>query len=179
MLSLWLPILISTIAIFFTSFLSWMVLRLHEKDWTKVNGEDELMAVVRKMNVKEGNYMFPGTDSPKEMSTAAYQQKYNEGPRGILQIFPVANMGKNLGLTFALFLFCNATFAYLASFALRPGAEFVDVFRFIATIALLTFAASIVQHSIWFRVRVTGHLIESIAYSLIAGGIFAALWPSA
>lgn len=87
-------------------------------------------------------------------------------------------MGKNLGLTFVFFFVCNATFAYLASFALPPGSEFILVFRFVATIALLTFAASIVQHAIWFRARVVGHVIESIGYSLIAGAIFAALWPA-
>ncbi len=179
MLALWLPILISTIALFFASFLSWMVFQLHAKDWVKMNGEEAFMTAVRGMNIPEGNYMFPGVDSLKEANTPEHQKKYSDGPRGILQILPMVNMGKNLGLTFTYFLFCNATFAYLGSFALESGAEFIDVFRFVATIALLTFAASIVQHAIWFKVRITGHLIESIAYSLIAGGIFAAFWPSA
>jgi hypothetical protein len=177
MIAFWLPIVVSTIALFFASFLSWMVVRLHEKDWVKMPSEDEFMGSLAKLNIPRGNYMFPGTTSPKEVNEQAFQQKYQTGPRGVLQVYPVVNMGKNLGLTFAYFLVCNATFAYLASFALSAGDDFVTVFRFVATVALLTFLASIVQHAIWFRIRITGHVIESVAYSLIAGAIFAATWP--
>ncbi|MFK8112210.1 MAG: hypothetical protein AB8B91_08395 [Rubripirellula sp.] len=181
MLSLWLPILVSTIALFFASFLSWMVVRLHEKDWLKLDDEDKLIETVREMNVPEGSYMFPGSMTPAEMNSAAYQEKYKSGPRGIISVLPEANMGLNLGMTVVYFLVCNATFAYLANFALaeRGAVEFITVFRFVATIALLTFCASMVQHAIWFRNRIVGHVIESIAYALIAGAIFAFLWPAA
>ncbi len=179
MLSLWLPILLSTIVLFFTSFLSWMVFRLHEKDWVKIDDEDRLIDTVRELNIPAGGYMFPGCNSSKEMNSPEYQEKYKAGPRGIIQVLPAANMGKNLALTMLFFLFCNATFAYLAEFALKPGTDFITVLRFVATIALLTFCASILQHAIWFKSRVVGHVIESIAYALIAGVIFAALWPAA
>lgn len=177
MLTLWLPILVSTIALFFASFLSWMVVKLHEKDWLKLNDEDKLIEVVREMGVAEGSYMFPGCESSQEMQSEEYQAKYKAGPRGIIQVLPAANMGLNLGLTLVYFLVCNATFAYLASFALEGGVEKLTIFRFVATVALLTFCASIIQHAIWFRNRIVGHVIESIAYALIAGAIFAGLWP--
>ncbi len=100
---------------------------------------------------------------------------------GIMTLLPEPNMGKNLGLTMLYFFVCCSTFAYLADFALKPGsdpgADFITVFRFVSTVALFTFAAAVVQHAIWFKMRVVGHVIESIAYSLIAGAIFAALWP--
>lgn len=178
MLTLWLPILVSSVALFFASFLSWMVVKLHEKDWRKLEGEDRLMDTVRELNIPDGNYMFPHATG-KEMNSPEFQEKYKAGPRGIMTILPEPNMGKNLGLTFLFFLFCNFTFAYLASFALEPGSEFVLVFRFVATIALLTFCAAILLHAIWFRARVVGHIIESIAFALIAGAIFAAMWPAA
>ncbi len=84
MLTLWLPILLSTIALFFTSFLSWMVFRLHEKDWVKIDDEDRLIDTVREMNIPEGSYMFPGCNSGKEMNSPEYQEKYKAGPRGII-----------------------------------------------------------------------------------------------
>ena len=179
MITLWLPILVSTIALFFASFLSWMVLRLHEKDWRKVEGEDGLIATIRELNVPTGNYMFPGVNTMKEMNDSAYQAKYKSGPRGIMTVLPEANMGKNLALTVVYFFVCCCTFGYLASFALDKGQDSLTVFRFVATVALLTFCASIIQHAIWFKNRVVGHVIESFAYSLIAGAIFAALWPVA
>jgi len=46
MLTLWLPILVSTIALFFVSFLSWMVLQLHAKDWVKIDDEDKLIDTI-------------------------------------------------------------------------------------------------------------------------------------
>ncbi len=180
MLTLWLPILLSTAAIFFCSFLSWMVFHLHQKDWQKLEHEDALMETIREIDPADGNYMFPGTDHPKEMQDEAYLAKYKAGPRGIMTLLPEANMGRNLGLTILYFFVCCCTFAYLADFALQPGtgrADFITVFRFVATVALFTFSAAVVQHAIWFRMRVIGHIIESIAYSLIAGAIFAALWP--
>ena len=178
MLDLWLPILLSTVALFFASFLSWMVLGLHEKDWGKIDGEDRLIDTVREMSISEGGYMFPGAESNKEMNSPEYQAKYKAGPRGIIHVLPEANMGKNLAMTMFFFLVCNATFAYLAEFALERGTDFITVLRFVATIALLTFCASMLQHAIWFKNRVVGHVIESIAYALIAGTIFASLWPS-
>ena len=41
----------------------------------------------------------------------------------------------------------------------------------------MTFLSAMVQHSIWFHNRVTGHVIESVLYSIIIGAIFGSLWP--
>lgn len=178
MLDLWIPILASTGALFFASFLTWMVLRLHEKDWRKMPNEDHVIDAIRSAELPEGNYMFPGVDSMKEMNEPEHVAKYNAGPRGILTVLPAMNFGMNLGMTMLYFLVCNATFGYLAHFAIGgQETDFITVFRFVATIGLLTFCASIVQHAIWFRNRIVGHLIEAVAYSLIAGAIFAASWP--
>lgn len=178
MLALWLPIVVSTVALFFCSFLSWMIVRLHENDWLKIDNEDRLIETVRDMNIPEGNYMFPGSMSPAEMNSPEYREKYKSGPRGTITVLPETNMAKNLVMTVVYFLFCNATFAYLASFALDNGTDSLTIFRFVATVALLTFSASYLQHAIWFRSRVVGHVIEAIAFSLIAGAIFTLLWPT-
>ena len=179
MIALWLPIVVSTVALFFASFLSWMVLKLHANDWKDLEGEDRLIETIREMNVPQGCYMFPGCDGGKNMSDPTYQEKYKNGPNGIITVLPQANMGMNLMMTLLYFFVCCCTFAYLASFALDDGENSLTVFRFVATVALLTFSASILQHAIWFRNRVVGHVIESIGYALIAGGIFAAFWPAA
>ena len=112
-LSLWLPIILSGVALFFASFLSWMVVKLHEKDWRKMEHEDKVMDAVREAGVPEGNYMFPGANTMSEMNEPEYVAKYNAGPRGIVTVLPPANMGKNLALTMLFFFVCNATFAYL------------------------------------------------------------------
>lgn len=178
MLDLWLPVLVSTIALFFASFLSWMVLKLHEKDWRKLPNEDPVIDAIRSAGVPDGNYMFPGVNEMKEMNDPEYVAKYNAGPRGVMTVLAPQSMKRNLGLTVLYFFVCNVVFAYLANFAIgESDPDRITVLRFVATIGLLTFAASIVQHAIWFGNRIVGHLIESLTYSLIAGAIFAFLWP--
>ena len=172
-------VVLSAIALFFASFLSWMVLRLHKNDWVKLNNEDEFLAVAEKCDIPVGSYMFPGASSPAEMQTEAYKKKYDAGPRGVLTILPKVNMGQNLGLTFVYFLAVSVGLAYLASIAFHPGESRISVFRFVFIAGFMTFLASMVQHAIWFRPRIVGHVIESVAYAAITAAIFAALWPAA
>ncbi len=178
-LELWLPILLSGVAIFFASFLSWMVLQLHEQDWQRLKREDEFLAGVRGINPPNGSFMFPRCEHPKDMQSEEFQKKWKDGPRGIVTFFPETNMGTNLALTMLLFIAVNFTLAYLGTIAFRRGEEFITIFRFFATASLLVYLTGILQHAIWFKARVVGHIIESIAYALIAGAIFAALWPAA
>lgn len=172
-----LPIILTTVALFFASFLSWMVLPLHFRDWVKMEREDEFIGTVREQGLAPGNYMFPGWDTPAEMKSEEYTKKWETGPAGVMTVFPQVSMGKNLGLTFLYFLATSFCLAYLASFAVDRGAEFMDVFRFVTTAGLMTFLAAIVQHAIWFHNRIIGHVIESLAYAVITGAIFAAMWP--
>jgi len=174
--SLALPIALCAVALFFASFLSWMVVQLHKNDWKKLANEDEVMATLA--NTPVGSFMFPCSQSMAEMKTPEFQKKYEQGPRGVLTILPKTNMGLNLGLTFLYFLVVSFLLGYLATLALKPGAEFMPVFRFVATAGFMTFLAAMVQQAIWFRPRIVGHVIESIAYAAIIGGIFGAMWPA-
>lgn len=175
--SLWLPIVLAAVALFFASFLSWMVLQLHKTDWVKLEREEEFLQAGRNMGLKPGNYMFPGCQSQAEMGTPEFKAKMEAGPRGVLTVFGNVSMGQNLGLTFVYFLVISLCVAYLATLGLPRGAEFRPVFRFVSTAGLLAFLPAIVQHSIWFKCRITGHIIESIAYAAILGAIFGGLWP--
>ena len=57
---LWLPILLSSVAIFFGSFLSWMVLQLHKQDWQRLPQQEELLAVLRGITfLSEPRPLFP------------------------------------------------------------------------------------------------------------------------
>jgi len=178
--SLLAPIALAAVALFFASFLSWMVLPLHFADWKKLEGtkEDGLIGALKELGVAPGNYMFPGWSTPEEMKSEEYQQKYQAGPSGIITIFASAGMGKKLVLTFAYFLVVAFCIAYLATLALPAGAEFMPVFRFVSTASLLAFLTAIVQHAIWFNNRIVGHVVESIVYACIVGAIFAAMWPA-
>lgn len=173
------PIFISAAALFFASFLSWMVLQLHKHDWVKLAQEDKFMEAVRGCDISSGSYMFPGCNSMEEMKSEQYAQKEKAGPRGVMTVFGPISMGRNLGLTFVYFLVASFCLAYLTTLAIPPGADFMKVFRFVATAGFMVFFAAMAQHAIWFHCRIVGHLIESIAYAAIIGAIFAAMWPAA
>jgi hypothetical protein len=178
--SLLLPIVVSAVVLFFASFLSWMIVQLHKDDWRKIDREDDFLAAVKPFGLADGSYMFPRCSNPEEMKSEAFQAKYKAGPRGVMTILPPANMGVNLALTMAYFLVVSLGIGYLASIAFpTPGAAFANVFRFTFTAGLFIFLAAVVQHSIWFRNRIVGHVIESIAYAAIVGVIFASMWPAA
>lgn len=178
--SLWLPILLSSGAIFFASFLSWMILQFHAKDWIKADAEEDVMNFVREKSIPAGNYMFPCHTSPEEMKSAEFQKKYQEGPTGTLSVFPPWEpMGKKLGFTFLFYLAATFCIAYLSTLALGSGSDFMAVFRFVSTAAFLTHFAAVIPGCIWYRHRITGHFIDALVYAVLTGAIFGGLWPSA
>lgn len=173
-----LPIILSGFALFFASFLSWMVLQLHKQDWVKLANEEKLMETVREGDVSPGSYMFPACGSSEEMKSEEFARKMAAGPRGIMTVFGPFSMGRNLSLTFIYFLVASFCLAYLTTLAIKPGADSMTVFRFVSTAGFLTFFSAIVPHAVWFKCRIVGHLIESIAFAAIIGAIFAAMWPT-
>lgn len=177
-LSLWLPILLCGVALFFASFASWMVVRLHATDWRKLDKEDEFLEFARKLELKQGSYMFPCCENPADMNGKEFQAKMKQGPNGIITVFGEMNMGKNLIQTFIFFTVVSLCLGYLTGLSCEAG-ETYKAFRVASTAALLAYLTAMIQHSIWFKNRIVGHVIESIAYALITGGIFALLWPAA
>ena len=60
--SILLPALISAVALFIGSFLMWMVLPFHRKDWAKLKKEDEFLDAVKAISIEPGSYMFPACE---------------------------------------------------------------------------------------------------------------------
>jgi hypothetical protein len=178
-ISLILPIVLSAIVLFFLSFLSWMVVQLHQKDWLKMKNEDQFLEAARGCGLEPGSYMFPGCNAPAEAQTEEHRKKWEAGPRGVMTLMGMHSMESNLGQTFVYFFVASFCLAYLTTLALKPGADFMTVFRFVSTASFMTFFAAIVPHAIWFKCRITGHLIESIVYAAAVGAIFGAMWPGA
>lgn len=175
--SLILPVVLAAIALFFASFLSWMIVKLHRRDWVKIDKEDEFMEAARGLDIKEGSYMFPHCDDPEKMKSEEFQKKQSEGPIGVITIFSKPNMKRNLGLTFLYFLVISFCLAYLTSLTHERGAEFFEIFHFVSVAGVMTYLSAIICHAIWFQGRILGHIVESVVYAAITGAIFGALWP--
>ncbi len=179
---LWLPILLSAIALHFSSFLAWVVLPHHFSDKKKLAQEDKVMDLVRELNIPPGNYMFPYSENKKQQGSKTYQEKYNAGPTGCLDVYSKVNMGANLAWTLVYFLVTATVIGYITHVACAPGAEgtdFMKVFRFAGTVGILTYASSGILNRIWFKARITTDFIDGVVFGLILGLIFAALYPYA
>lgn len=181
--SLWLPILLAAIVVFIASSLSHMVLKLHQKDYQKLPGETEVLAVMRQSGVGPGNYMFPHCGDPKEMGSAEMQETFRQGPVGFANIMPSGPpaIGRGLGLWFGYSVLVGVFVAYIAGRTLAAGTDYLAVFRIAGATAFLPYGVANLVDSIWRAQRWSTtfrHLLDGLAYALLTAGVFGWLWPA-
>jgi hypothetical protein len=178
---LWLPILLSAIAVWFWSFLSWAILAVHKGDWKVLPNEDAFSAAVRPLDIPPGVYAFPYCETHKQRNDPVFLEKWKAGPVGILHRWnPNPSMGANLALTFALYLVVSCLVAY-AGYSALPHASHAKVFQVVGTIGLLTYCFAFLPNMIWFqgekRAMVTA-VLDGVIQGLATGAIFALMWPA-
>ena len=78
--TLWVPIVVSAIAVFVASSLVHMVLPWHKTDYGKLPNEDAVQAALRPFALPPGDYMVPRPAGPDDMKSAAFQEKVKAGP---------------------------------------------------------------------------------------------------
>lgn len=181
-LSLWLPILISTIVVFIASSIIHMVFKYHNSDYKKFADEDKIIDDLRKYNIPPGDYMFPCTYDSKERSSKEFQDKFNKGPAGVVTILPAGsgNMGSSLAQWFLFCMIVGIFAAYISGRALGPGAYYLSVFRFVGATAFCGYSLAILQQSIWFKRKWSATLksmFDGLIYALLTAGVFGWLWP--
>lgn len=179
--ALWLPILLSAVFVFIASSVIHMALPIHKGDYRKLPAEDQVLDSMREV-VPPGQYMFPGADSMKEMSSPQMVAKFERGPVGIMIVRAKGSMsmGKALGSWFVFCLVIGVCTAYVAGLVLPPGDG--RVFRIAATVATLCHAFSSVNDSIWKGLSwwtTLKFVFDGIVYGLVTGATFAWLWPAA
>src|ERR1700737_2597132 len=96
--SLWLPILLSAVAVFIASSIIHMVLTYHRSDFKKLPAEADVMDTLRKFQIPPGDYLIPSAGSPKARRDPAFQERMKKGPVGFLTVSPgtTPSMGKPL-----------------------------------------------------------------------------------
>lgn len=182
MFDLWMPILVSAVVVFFASFLAHMVLPHHKKDWGKAANEDALLEYVRSSGIKTGQYMFPGCEDWSELKDPDKKKAYMAGPHGTIRIWSgMPNMGRNLALTFLLYIVIGVFVAYLAVISLDAGEGFKQVFRFVGTASVMAYCLGFVGNTIWFGQPLKpflNDLADGIVFGLLTGVVFGWLWPA-
>jgi len=178
---LWLPILLSAVIVFIASSIIHMVLPYHRNNYRPLPDEERLLPVLRAAGLTPGLYHFPFC-THKEMKSPAIQEKFKQGPIGLLTVFPSGPpaMSKFLGLWFGYCLLIGFFVAYLAAHTIAPGAPYLGIFRVVGTAAFLAYGLGIVSNGIWKGLPWSIVLKESfdgLLYSLLTAGTFGWLWP--
>jgi len=71
--TLWLPILLSAVLVFFMSSLVHMVLPWHKGDNPGLPDEERFRDAVRPLNIPPGDYMVPRPAGMKDMGSASFK----------------------------------------------------------------------------------------------------------
>lgn len=179
---LWLPILVSGVLVFFASSILHMVLRAwHGPDCSGFSNEDEVRAAMRKGSTGAGIYIVPYC-KPEQMKSPEAQQKFKEGPVAFvfMRAAGAMNMAAPLIQWFVFCLLVSLFAAYIGAITLAPGTAEMQVFRVIATAALLGHVFGAIPMGIWWGQpwrSVIKHVVDGIIYALVVGAVFVWLWP--
>lgn len=178
LVGLWLPIVISTIVLFFASFIARTILPHHRAGWHKLDHEPAFMNQLQEMNIPPGSYVFPYAETRQQSSQETFLKTYAKGPRGTINIHTIPNLGLNLFCTFIFFLITVTLIAYIAQQAFAGWSDeseitFLKVFQIVGTISVLTYSSSTILSSISSKRPFLMEVIDGIAYGLIVGVIFA------
>jgi hypothetical protein len=179
--TLWLPILLSAVIVFIASSIMHMVLPYHKGDYRQLPDEDKLLPALRAAGLQRGLYIFPYC-THKEMNSPAAQEKYKQGPVGMLTVFPSGPpaMPKFLGMWFVYCIIISIVVANLAANTVVPGASYRHVFRVAGTAAFLSYGVGILSNGIWKGqpwANVIKEAVDGLVYALLTAGTFGWLWP--
>jgi hypothetical protein len=179
--SLWLPILLSAVFVFVASSLIHMVLGYHANDFVATPDEEEVRAALR--GISPGDYVVPHAASAAAMKDPVWQEKMKEGPSAFITVGPSGDwsMGRSLGLWFVYCLVVSVMAAYIASRALGPAANYLEVFRFVGATAFTGYAMALWQGVIWYRrsgMAALKSTFDGLVFALLTAGTFGWLWPA-
>ncbi len=180
--SLWLPILVSAVLVFIVSAIIHMVLKYHNKDYTRLPNEDAVRAAIRAGNPPPAQYIIPYCADMKDMEKPEMKQKYVEGPVAVVNVLRpgLPNMGKNLTQWFLFIVFISFFIGYIAAHTIPAGAQYLEVFRVVGAVGFLAYGAGVIPAAIWmgkpWKVAVK-EAFDGLVYGLVTAGTFGWLWP--
>ena len=133
--SLWLPVVVSAVAVWLASSIVHMVLKYHKADYKGLGNEVSVAQELR--GTAPGIYPIPYCADPSQMKDPAVRKRYEDGPVGMLTVIPngTPNMGKYLGLWFVFCFLVSLVAGYVARHTLSPASSGLEVMRLTGTLA--------------------------------------------
>lgn len=180
-MQLLLPVVLSAVLIFIASSIIHMLLKWHQNEYSPLPDEDATAEVLRKQNLPPGQYMLPGCRDMKDMGTEAMQQKFKNGPVGLIVIRQpgAPSMGKPLLLWF-LFNLAVAFVAAQVARVLPPGASSHLIAHTTALVTFVAYCGGSFQNAIWMGKlwgSVLKDMLDALIFAAITAACFAYCWP--
>src|SRR3989442_10135665 len=82
--ALWLPILVSAVAVFVFSSIIHMTPLWHKSDYPRFPNEDRVLDALPPIGIPPGDYLMPRPANPAEMRSPEFKEKMKRGPAGLL-----------------------------------------------------------------------------------------------
>jgi hypothetical protein len=182
--SLWLPVIVSAVAVFVVSSLIHMVLKYHKADHKALPREEQVRQALGGADPAPGLYMTPWCADHSQLNEPAVREKFAKGPVAIITVLPkgVPVLPKHLLQWFAFSVLISFLTAYVARHTLQPGADPMLVMRVTSTVAFLGYGFSHLSDSIWKGQpwsNTVRALIDGGVYALVTALAFRFLWPAA
>ncbi len=179
--ALWLPIVLSAVFVFIASSIIHMLLGYHNRDYTRLPNEDVVRAAIRAGNPEPRQYIIPHCEM-KEMRSPEMQQKFVEGPVGVLNLRRPGppGMGPQLGQWFVFNLVTSFFVAYVAAHTIPSGTTYLEVFRVVGAVTFLAYAFGQIPAAIWMGKPwpvASKEVLDGLIYGLVTAGTFGWLWP--
>jgi hypothetical protein len=180
--ALWLPIVVSALAVFVASSLIHMVLPWHKNDYPRLGNERQVLDALRPLGVPPGDYMMPRPESRAELRAPEFLERMKAGPVVIMTVLPNGPMamGSTLVLWLVYLLILATLTALVTALAVRPGGDLHEVIHISAIVSFAGYTMALWQMSIWYRRSWSTTLkatVDGLIYAAITAAIFAWLWP--
>lgn len=179
--SLWLPVVVSAVAVWFVSAILHMVLKYHRADHKRLPDEEAVARALRPVPAP-GVYFTPYVPDPSQMKDPAVCKRYEEGPVAIITVLRsgMPAMGKYLVQWFLFCFLVSYTTAYVARHTLSFGTDGLEVLRITGAVAFVAYGFGSIQDSIWKAIPWANSLrglLDAVIYALVTGLAFRLLWP--
>ena len=141
------------------------------------------MDALRPFNIPPGDYVVPNAGSPEAMKSPEFIEKANRGPVAFMTVMPngIPKMGASMVQWFVYCAAVSLFAAYIAGRAVGPGAEYLQVFRFVGATSFIGYAVALWQNSIWYKrpwSTTAKNTFDGLVYALFTAGTFGWLWPA-
>ena len=180
--TLWLPIVLSAVFLFFASAIIHMVMPWHKSDFARLPDEEAFRRAVAPMRIPPGDYVAPHCLTSADMKSPEYAAKLEEGPVLLMTVRPTGpiRMGP-MFLSWMGFLLVASTFVgWIAGAAVPPGAETRYVWHFTAAIAFVIYGLATWPAVIWYGRKASSAFkdsVDGVIYAVITAVTFGWLWP--